>query len=50
MQVATTIKPNEEAVVPALLNAAENYAPGYTVLIEPRNDSSDSPLLGARVR
>ena len=47
--VATTIGPNEKAVVPALLDAAENYAPGDTVLIEPRNDVSDSPLLGARV-
>ena len=47
--VATTINPNEEAVVPALLDAAENYAPGDTVPIEPRNNSSDSPLLGAPV-
>ena len=47
--VATTINPNEEAVVPALLDAAENYSPGDTVLIEPRNNFSDSPLLGARV-
>ena len=47
--VATTICPNEEAVVPALLDAAENNAPGDTVLIEPRNNLRDSPLLGARV-
>ena len=47
--VATTIGPNEEAEVPALLDAAENYASGDTVIIEPRNDLSDSPLLGARV-
>ena len=47
--VATTIGPHEEAVVPALLDAAEQYAPGDTLLIEPRNKFSDSPLLGARV-
>ena len=47
--IATTIGPNEEAVVPAFLDASDNYAQGETVLLEPRNDSSDSPLLGARV-
>ena len=48
--MATTIGLKEEAVVPALLVAAENYSPGDTVLIEPLNDLSDSPLLGACVR
>ena len=47
--VGTTIDHNEKAIFPALLDAAQNYAPGDTVLIQARNDLSDNPLLGARV-
>ena len=47
--VATTIGPSKEAVVLALLDDAANYAPGDTVLLEPGNNLSERPLLGACV-
>ena len=47
--VATTIRPSKEAVVFALLDAAANYVPGDTVLLEPGNNLRDRPLLDACV-
>jgi len=47
--LATTIGPHEEAVFPALLDAASNYSPGDTLLLEPRNLRGKGPIIGARV-
>ena len=47
--VTTTIGPNEEAVIPALLDASTKYTPGDSILLEPRQETFAGPLLGARV-
>ena len=47
--VTTTVGPGEEAVFPALLDAAGRYGPGESLLLEPRRDDSLRPIMGARV-
>ena len=47
--VTTTIGSNEEAVIPALLEASTQYRPGDSILLEPRQETFARPLLGARV-
>ena len=47
--LATTIGPNEEAVIPAFLDASSEYQKGEPILLEPRNDEKSGSLIGARV-
>ena len=47
--MTTTVGPGEEAVFPALLDAAGRYGPEESLLLEPRRDDSLDPILGARV-
>ena len=46
---ATTIGPHEEAVIPAMIDAADSYSKGESILLEPRNGEGMGPLIGARV-
>ena len=47
--VTTAVGPGEEAVVPALLDAAGRCGPGKSLFLEPRRDDSLNPILGVRV-
>lgn len=47
--IATTIGANEEAVIPAMLDAREEYAPGDTILLEPRYNRQKESILTGRV-
>ena len=45
----TIIGPNEEAIVPALLDARSRYEKDATLRLEPRNLAQALPLIGGRV-
>ena len=48
-RVSTTIGPNEEGVIPELLDASTQYTQGESILLEPKQETFAGPLLGARV-